>query len=134
MMQKKAQVIAQEKKVAAAKIAQTTVNTEIEQTMSKLSIENNFTKAQIKERDLFAIEKEWSDDKFIDAYDLYEEGKKQFEELRKPKVVINISIVNFLEIVEEQHNWDKLVLGDRIGIKYPQMSINSKSYNHGNVI
>ncbi|MEC0031216.1 phage tail spike protein [Bacillus cereus] len=124
---KKAQVAAQEKKVAAAKIAQTNVDTEIEQTMSKLSIESNFTKVQIKERDLFAIEKEWSDDKFIDAYDLYEEGKKQFEELRKPKVVINISIVNFLEIIEEQHNWDKLVLGDRIGIKYPQMSINSKA-------
>lgn len=124
---KKSQVSEQEKKVAAAKIKQGQVDKEIENTMSKLSIESNFTKEQIKERDLFAIEKEWSDDKFIDAYDLYEEGKKQFEELKKPKVVINISIVNFLEIIDEQHNWDKLVLGDRIRIKYPQMKLNSNA-------
>src|SRR5690606_4228387 len=48
---------------------------------------------------------------------------EKFKELREPKVVIETTIDNLLNIVEEQYYWDKLILGDLVKIKYPQMGI-----------
>jgi len=45
-------------------------------------------------------------------------------EIRKtPKTIVQISLVNFLEILEEQRNWGKINLGDSISIKHKQLGI-----------
>lgn len=91
----------------------------------ELSMERNFRPELIKEKKLYTITKEWRDDNYIDPQDLYDAALKTFKDMREPAVVLNIDIVNLLEIVEEAHNWDKLRLGDKMNVKYPQMRINS---------
>ncbi len=85
-----------------------------------LALENNFTPSQIKEREQFVIEKEYSDSNIDIAQDLYNAGLLAFEKLKVPSPLISIDIVNFLEIVECQNDWDKLNLGDTVTIYYPQ--------------
>jgi phage minor structural protein len=92
-----------------------------------LKLENNFTPEQIIERNKFIIRRTWTDQNFINDEDLYEEAIKRFADLSKPQTVFNINIINFLEVVEEQRNWDKLNLGDTITIKYEKLGINVKA-------
>ena len=99
------------------------LNTQIENLQNQISKENNFTPELLRELNLYIIESEWRDDKYNNASDLYNDGLKKFEELRQPKVVIDVTIDNLLNIIEEQYYWDKLVLGDLIKVKYPQMKI-----------
>ena len=84
---------------------------------------SGFTPQLLDELNLYVIEKLWSDDKYIDAKELYDDAVKKFQELRQPKVVIEVDIDNIMNIMEEQYYWDKLVLGDLIKVKYPQMNI-----------
>jgi len=101
----------------------TSIQNQISELQDSLSIENNFTPQQIYERNQFIIEKEWTDTNYTNAQDLYNTAVKRFEDLKNPQTVISIDIVNFLEIIEEQHNWDKLNLGDTIYIKYDNFNI-----------
>ncbi|MEY9092378.1 phage tail spike protein [Paenibacillus sp. RC84] len=86
-----------------------------------LSAEENFTRDQLNELNPFIIEKEFVDENYIHDKDLYKDLMEKFREMQKPQLLFNIDIVNFLEIVEEQHNWDKLVLGDTVTIEYEKM-------------
>jgi phage minor structural protein len=99
------------------------MQSQIELRQVDISYDANFTPQLLDELDLFIIEKSWKDDRYTDAQELYDDGLKRFEELRQPKVVIDVTIDNLLNIVEEQYYWDKLVLGDLIKVKYPQMNI-----------
>ncbi|ATF13701.1 hypothetical protein A616_17435 [Brevibacillus brevis X23] len=125
------QKIAKEQEIAAQKIViknvQDQVNlalAKINQLKVKLSVEANFSPELIKERNQFIIEKEWVNEQIISDKDLLDAGLKVFEEFSKPKTVISMDIVNFLEVVEEQRNWDKLNLGDTIVIAYDKLGIN----------
>ncbi|RNB52674.1 hypothetical protein EDM57_21035 [Brevibacillus gelatini] len=125
------QKIAKEQEIAAQKIViqnvQNQVNTalsRINQLKATLSIEANFSPELIKERNQYIIEKEWANEQIIDDKDLLEAGMKVFEEFSKPKTVISMDIVNFLEIVEEQRNWNKLNLGDTVVISYEKLGVN----------
>lgn len=99
------------------------VNHDIKVLMDMIAIENNLTSEQLQELNPFIITREFADDNYIDPYDLYKDAQEKFEELRKPQMVINIDIVNFLEIVTEQRNWHKLVLGDDVTIEYERIGI-----------
>lgn len=96
---------------------------ELETLRASVLMQSNFTSDLLDELSFFIIEKEWSDDRYIDADELYEDGLEKFIEIRQPKVVITIDIENLFEIMEEQINWSRLVLGDLIKVRYPQMNI-----------
>jgi phage minor structural protein len=100
-----------------------TIDNNIATLQSELAIENNFTADQIKERNMFIIESEWSDENYIDSKMLYTDAQKFFEILKQPQTVINMDIVNFLNVIEEQRNWDKLSLGDTITIQHERLGI-----------
>lgn len=102
----------------------TTVNNNITTLRNEVAIENNFTADEIKERNYYIIEKTWQDDNYINEKDLYDEAIKRFTEMKEPKTTFTIDIVNFLSIVEEQRNWDKLSIGDTVTIEYEQLGIN----------
>lgn len=101
--------------------------TKLEQQLSTLQseIENqaSFTPELRKELNPFIIESVWKDDDYIDEQELYNDALEKFEEIRKPKVVIEVDIVNLMNVIEEQYYWDKFMLGDLIKVKYPQMNI-----------
>ncbi|MGG0793852.1 phage tail spike protein [Brevibacillus laterosporus] len=100
------------------------VDAKINTLKDKISVEKNFTPELIKERNQYIIEKEWVNEQIIDDKDLYDAGIKVFEEFAKPKTVINMDVLNFFEIIEEQRNWDKLNLGDIVTIQYEKLDVN----------
>ena len=87
----------------------------------------SFTPELLDELDVYIVEKDFYDDRYIDETELYNAGINKFAEIRSPKIVVEISIDNLLNVVEEQYYWDKIVLGDMIQVKYPNMKINYKS-------
>mgnify|MGYP003552359672 FL=1 len=89
----------------------------------EISNQANFTEEILDELNLFVHTSTWRDDRYIDVNELYNDALVKFIELREPKVVIETSIDNLMGVVEEQYYWDKLVLGDLIKVKYPQMNI-----------
>lgn len=98
-------------------------NAQIESLQDEISKESNFTLELLDELNLYIHEGEWRDDRYTDVKELYDDGIVKFEEMRQPKVVIDVTIDNLLNIIEEQYYWDKLVIGDLIKVKYPQMNI-----------
>src|SRR5690606_27895482 len=99
------------------------LTSQIESLQYGISHEASFTEELRQELNLYIIESEWRDDRYTDPQELYDDGLVKFEEIRQPKVVIDVTIDNLLNIIEEQYYWDKLVLGDLIKVKYPQMNI-----------
>jgi len=103
------------------------IDTQILDLKTTLSIENNFTPEQIIERNQFIIEKEWRDENYIDEMDLYNDAVKRFAQLREPQVAYELDIVDFLSVVAEQRDWNKLNLGDVIRVRKPQLNIDIKT-------
>ncbi|MGG3920346.1 phage tail spike protein [Geobacillus thermodenitrificans] len=100
------------------------VDNSIRNLKDQLSIEKNFTPEQIKERSKFIIERVWTDDNFTDEQELYEAAKEKFAEIKQPKITIDVDIIDFMSIIEEQRNWNKLKIGDEIIIRYEKIGIN----------
>ncbi|MCY9737449.1 phage tail protein [Paenibacillus alvei] len=98
------------------------VQQKIQELRSKFSYSNHFTPKLKEELNDYIIEKEWSNDAYFDDQDLYDEALKEFERLKMPQVVVSIDIVNFLDVVECQRDWGKLVLGDTINIRYERLN------------
>lgn len=117
------------------------VQAQIDDLRNTLKLENNFTPEQIKELNQFVIEREWEDQNYIDDQQLYNDAIKIFEKMKIPPLTVKVDIVNLLDIIEEQRNWDKLVLGDYINIKYERLNINVQAqiiemnfdYEDGNI-
>ena len=121
------QINSQNALINTSNINISTTQASISALQATLSIANNFTSAQIIERNQYIIEKVWEDTNYIIAQDLYNDGLKKFEALRTPQLAISIDIVNLLEIIGEQHNWEKLNIGDIITVYYPKLKINIKT-------
>lgn len=99
------------------------VEAKIDHYQDAISLDPNFTDELKDELNLFIIDGDWRDDRYTDVLELYNDGLEKFNEIRKPKVVIDATIDSLLNVIEEQYYWDKLVLGDVIKVKYPQMKI-----------
>lgn len=99
------------------------VEDNIDEIYNLLAPENNFTPEQLQELDAYITVEEFKDDRFIDDKDLFEEAKKRFNEVRIPQLSIKIDIVNFLEVLEEQGNWNQLYLGDKVIVKYEPFNL-----------
>jgi len=92
-----------------------------------LSLSTNFTSAQLKELSQFIIEDKWEDTNYGDPIELYDVALEKFTLINIPQTVIKISVVNFLECIEEQRYWDKLNLLDTVKIKYDQFKTDVKA-------
>ncbi|TVY09986.1 phage tail spike protein [Paenibacillus cremeus] len=101
----------------------TTVNNNIATLRNTLSYANNFTSAQLTELQSFVIEKELVESNYSDSKSLYDYATSKILEINVPQLIVKIDIVNFLQCIEEQWNWDKLVLGDLVTILYEPMNI-----------
>ena len=99
------------------------IDSQLEGLQNGISQQQSFTQDLIDELKLYIINGVWRDDRYTDVKELYTDGVAKFEEIRQPKVVVDVTIDNLLNIVEEQYYWDKLNLGDLIKVKYPQMNI-----------
>lgn len=122
--EKQQQIDAKTNEINALNATLNSVNKQINDLKGSLQYGTFFTDDLIKElHDNYVIYSEFHDEKYILAEDLMQDGKKQFEKLKQPQVVLNISLIDFMKIVEAQKDWDKLRLGDTVTIKYEKMGI-----------
>lgn len=101
-----------------------TLNADWESLRATLVIEANLSPAELLELNKFIIEKEHTNDTIIDEEDLLEEAINVFNEFREPKVGLNMSIVNFLSVVEAQNDWNKLYIGDIVTTQSERLNVN----------
>lgn len=103
------------------------VDAKIEKLKNRISIESNFTSELIKERNQFIIERTWTDDFHFEEQALFDDAIEKLNELKIPKISFNISVVNFLAILDEPHSWDNPAPGDKILIHYERFGINDEA-------
>lgn len=94
---------------------------------SLLASSNNFTPDQLIELQRFVKEGTYKNETCIDAEDLLKAGEEKFSEVKVPQLTMDIDVVNFLSVIEEQSKWDKLVLGDYITVRYERIGVKVKA-------
>lgn len=124
---KQAQIDAKQREIDSVNDQIKTLLSSIQALGNTLKMENNLSSGQLIELNQFIIEKEMSDDNYTNPNDLYEDGKKKFQKIREPKIVVTVSLVNFYEIMTEMHNWEKLSLGDVITVEHEDLGIHIKA-------
>lgn len=88
-----------------------------------MSVENNFTNEEIIELNNYNWTQIYENQDIIDPKLGYDEAVKKFKELQIPQFEISVDIVNFLNSIESQHDWDKLKLGNYATIKESETKI-----------
>ena len=117
------QVNAKQAEIDTVTASIATVDASILALRNTLSVENNFTEIELEELlSNFVIEKDFSDQNYTNPQTLYDDSLIAFEQIRKPQMIIDLDIVDFLTVVDEQHNWDKLVLGDYGTVEYEKIN------------
>lgn len=89
----------------------------------QLSDKTNYTPELLEEKKIFTIENDFINNNIAEEEELYKAAIEHFNEVNKPKTSVSIEIVDFLNVLEEQKNWDKLKLGDIIRIKYENFDL-----------
>ncbi|MBG9689507.1 hypothetical protein ABD91_01045 [Lysinibacillus sphaericus] len=120
---KLAEIASKNSEIDIVKNSLQSIDNEIIVLKNTIAIENNFTREQIIEREKFANELVWSNTSIFEVDDLYEEGKKELLKVSQPRISYSVDIVDFLNVVSCQRDWNKLVLGDLVTIKYPNFGI-----------
>lgn len=103
------------------------IEEDIKRIQTKLAAENNYTPEQLFYLNDFIIVKDYTNDTIIDVEDLLKEGLEAFKKFREPKISLKINIVNFLEMVDCQHDWDKLSIGDTIIVSLERLGVNTSA-------
>ncbi|MBD1379230.1 phage tail spike protein [Metabacillus arenae] len=103
------------------------IDSSIQKLKDEINIENNLTSSLMAELTDYIFVEEWSDTNQINDVDLYEAALEHFKEINTPPININLSIVNFFEIVEENHNWNRLSIGDIVTIRHDKLKIDVKT-------
>lgn len=103
------------------------IDEDIKQLGEDLALENHFSPPLLEMLYDFIQEGEWSDNNIIDPSDLYEKGIEELSEINAPPIEMTMDIVNFFEVVSEQHNWNRLSVGDIVRILHSRIKVEAKS-------
>ena len=99
------------------------IGNQIDDIKDELAEKNNYTAELLEEKRLFTIEGDFIDTNIIEEHDLYKAAVSYFQEVNKPKTSISIDIIDFIDVLEEKENWDRLVLGDIMKVKYNKFNV-----------
>lgn len=125
---KEAQIVNKKTEINTVNGQITSVNNNIEALKLNLSYLSNFTNAQYQELILNYIQEgEISESNISDELELYEYGLEQLALKRSPVIDLTVDIVNFLQCLSEQKNWDKLLIGDQVTIYSDKLKVNTKA-------
>lgn len=76
-----------------------------------ISIESNFTTEQYLSLNELVKESTYRDNNIFEEEELLKEGEKYLEKVSQPSIKFSIDAVNFLQCLEQQINWNKVILG-----------------------
>ncbi|WP_080845541.1 DUF7359 domain-containing protein [Cytobacillus gottheilii] len=88
-----------------------------------LKMESHLSDELLEELTGYIQVEEWSDDNQIDPNDLYEAGMEHLQIVNSPPINVKMGIVDFFQVVSEQHNWNQLNIGDIIKVKHDRLRI-----------
>lgn len=114
---KKSQIANKENEIIVLQNELEDIEVQINNLRSELKTENNFTPNEIMELNNFIREKDFTNSSIVDEEDLLKEGKEQFKQLSIPTITLSIGLANFLGILENDPNRNKLILGDIVRFK-----------------
>ncbi len=122
---KQNQINSKQSEINSLKNQIATVNNNISNLQNSIRTENNFTQAQLEELDYFIKEETYSDSNYTEENisELKEKGQEILAKISQPPIEFSIDIVDFLSIVECQHDWVKLVLGDIVTIQHESLGV-----------
>ncbi|EJL1640147.1 hypothetical protein NL868_001325 [Shigella flexneri] len=112
-----------EKQLNAIQVNLNKVNLDIKSVNDQLEYYNFLSPSLLSELTNYISVEEWSSDNISSKKELLEAAKIQHLEVNAPPVNITMSLVNFLNVIEERHNWDRLNIGDIVKIKYDTLNI-----------
>lgn len=101
--------------------------TQVEEIKAQLNIETIMSPELLQELDNYIFEQDWENGDYTDDGDLYEDSLKDFQELKKPRTVLNLDIISLQNLLEGKQTWKKLVLGDKFNIVYESFGIKSET-------
>lgn len=89
----------------------------------------NFLSEELyKEREQFVYGGIWQQENHTEAKELYDDAIKEMKKQKKLNRQLTISVVNFIQSLEDKHNWDKLVTGDIITFSNKVFNEKLKAY------
>lgn len=101
---------------------------------SIISKESNFTTDQLKELNYYIHQCDWSNENISNPTELYESALKQMKKINIPIMEFKLDVVDFLNVVSCQYDWDKLIVGDLVTVNYDNFDIDLQvrlvSYTH----
>ncbi len=83
------------------------IDVDIEQLRVSLSLDVNFTEELIRERNNYIIEKTYENSSITDPSDLLDAAKEHFKNINSPSLVLELSSVNFLDVISEEAYFDR---------------------------
>lgn len=78
---------------------------------------NSFKPALVEELKLFVYEKDFSDDRYIDATELYKATVAEFEKYQKPTRSFKTDLTSFINSIESKKYHGRLEIGEEVKIK-----------------
>lgn len=108
-------------------ITEKSTQSDIDSLRLQTKIESHLSGKLLIELNRFITIKEYTNDMIIDEEDLLEEGIEVFEKYRQPQVNLSMNIYNFLNNIESQNDYDKLGLGDKVGIYSESLDVDIKA-------
>jgi hypothetical protein len=121
------QISAKQSEIDSVNTDIASVDSQIATLRSEIAIENNFTAAQIVERNRFIKERVWQDNNYTSVDDLLEEGKRRLIQISQPIVSYQVDSIDFINALNTQKDWDRLKLGGIVTIRYPKFNIDIKA-------
>jgi hypothetical protein len=101
-----------------------TVNSSIETLQNTIAAETYLTTAQLEELDPFIKYETYSDSSYVEETkdELLEYGLEMLNQISQPSYEFNIDSVDFLSVLEAQHDWEKLVVGDIVNLRHTKIN------------
>jgi len=99
-------------------------NLDISNLRDEIDASTYFTTAQLEELDPFIKYQTYSDSSYIEETkdELLEYGLEMLNQISQPSYEFDIDSVDFLSVLEAQHDWEKLVVGDIVNLKHTKIN------------
>lgn len=126
---KEAQITSKQAEITDINNQISLVYTDINSLREQIKLENNFTPELLDEFDTFIREDVFSDSVYTEdnLQELLDEGKKTLAKISQPPIDFEIDSVDFLNLVECQHDWDKIVRGDIVNIVHSGLGVDTEA-------
>ncbi|WP_144459051.1 DUF7359 domain-containing protein [Bacillus pumilus] len=94
-----------------------TINDQIEQLRKRLDMDNYLGEKLSQELSKFIHGDEWTNENIFDETELYEKSYEELNKRKSPPIDVKTNIVNFYNALSEKAYWNRIALGDIIGIQ-----------------